>query len=833
MVLSTKAIRNVYLNNIIYAIVVLLFFAFSVIFKINEISKEISFSLEKSDSLITFFIQNTAKDIQNSKLNDINTSFLFQKMPYLRAVYNLDKQGNVLNIDKSINEAEYVTNFSGYILQNLNQESLFHISKPKIYKNKDESIFFIIKNMDGYLAGEFDLEKLYEYFNENKILNKNTILLNSSGNAVFKEDIKTMDHRSIYEYLGSLTKINSFGINLNTKKDLIVYKITKNPKYQFILLYNFNLFNALSPSLFVIILMISFFILMLLTIKLTIKSLEINLLLPIKNLKNIIKNIKNFNIKKEDIISYKSKDEEFNEVLDDISYIYKKYKDIRHFLKDAYYKDNYIFNQSSLIILMINAYDGSIVDASKGAVKFYKYTKEALLNKTIFDIDITPENNFELENLRYPYKKIHIFKAKHILCDMSIKDVLVETSYTKIQNKMYQIVIARDITYETNLIKGIKQEHQILDISPFTVFYFSDRVLKKVDFVSYTVSRILGYGQEEIMNENFDIYTILHPDDVGKLISIFKANMRLTHINSVNTQFEQPCRVLHKNGTYTWFNLFFRIIKNKKQSIQTIIYAINYADILKQKNSFEYQIQKYKNLILSCNIITFEINLKTNMISFSENLSTKFDLNTKDKVISMNINSFKKLVNEDDFKKLDYSISEHANNKKEFFKEEIRVIGKDGKEIWVLLRGKIITRDQNKEPLIIYGGLMDIDFQKKLTNLSILHKEVFLNSSQSMIITDEKSNIIETNKAFDNFFGYQNIIGQNLKILKSAKNDIKKYKKVLDYIRHTDYYKDILWIKAADNSSILSMFSVTKIKDEVGNIKNYVISFHTISENAK
>lgn len=34
-------------------------------------------------------------------------------MPYLRAVYNLDKQGNVLNIDKSINEAEYVTNFQG------------------------------------------------------------------------------------------------------------------------------------------------------------------------------------------------------------------------------------------------------------------------------------------------------------------------------------------------------------------------------------------------------------------------------------------------------------------------------------------------------------------------------------------------------------------------------------------------------------------------------------------------------------------------------------------------------------------------------------------------
>lgn len=75
MVLSTKAIRNVYLNNIIYVIVVLLFFAFSVIFKINEISKEISFSLEKATPYY-FFIQNTAKDIQNSKLNDINTSFI-------------------------------------------------------------------------------------------------------------------------------------------------------------------------------------------------------------------------------------------------------------------------------------------------------------------------------------------------------------------------------------------------------------------------------------------------------------------------------------------------------------------------------------------------------------------------------------------------------------------------------------------------------------------------------------------------------------------------------------------------------------------------------------
>lgn len=69
--------------------------------------------------------------------------------------------------------------------------------------------------------------------------------------------------------------------------------------------------------------------------------------------------------------------------------------------------------------------------------------------------------------------------------------------------------------------------------------------------------------------------------------------MRLTHINGVNTHFEQHCRVLHKNGTYTWFNLFCNH-KKQKQSIQTIIYAINYADILKQKNSFEYQIQKYK-----------------------------------------------------------------------------------------------------------------------------------------------------------------------------------------------------------------------------------------------
>lgn len=52
---------------------------------------------------------------------------------------------------------------------------------------------------------------------------------------------------------------------------------------------------------------------------------------------------------------------------------------------------------------------------------------------------------------------------------------------------MYQIVIARDITYETNFDKRHKTRTSILDISPFTVFYFSDRVLKKVDFVSYTV----------------------------------------------------------------------------------------------------------------------------------------------------------------------------------------------------------------------------------------------------------------------------------------------------------------------------------------------------------
>lgn len=831
MFLSTKAIRNVYINNIISIAVVLVFFAFSANFKISEISKEINCSLDKSNTLLSFFTKSTIEDLRHYQISqDHDLSFLFRKIPYLRAAYKLDNNGKILDLSLSKPDIDYIKEFSGSILLNPTEESFIHISKTKTYPNKDESIFIILKNEDKFFVAELNLDDLYDYFVENKIIDKNTILLDKNSNAVFKKDIYTLGSKSIYNYFGSFTKINSLGINLNAQNNLIIYKIVKNKDLDTFFLYQLNFVDTFLPSFFIVIFMVAFFIILLTIMKLHINSLNFILLTPIQNFKNIIKDIKRFKIKQEKLAEYKCKNEDFNEALKDISYLYKKYQDIRNFLKQAYYKDNYIFNKSSLVILMVNAYDGTILSASNEALKFYKYTKQSLLTKTIFDIDKSKQNAYNLERIKYPYKKRSIFKTKHMLADRSVKDVMVEMSYTKIQNKLYQIIIARDISNEINLMQGIKQEHKILDMSPFVVFNFSDRILKKVDFVSYTVNRILGYEQEEIMNENFDIYTILHPDDVSKLISIFKTNMRLTNINGINTQFEQSCRILNKNGSYSWFNLFFKIIKNNK-SIQTIIYVINYSDILKQKNSLEAQIKRYKNLLLACNIITYEINLETDMISFSENISDILGLDTKDKVASMHILSFKQLIHQKDYKKLDYSIGEHANYKKDIFKEEIRLIGKDGREIWVLFIGKIISRDKQKNPALIYGGLIDIDYKKKFEQLTVLHYETFLNSSQGIIITDKKGTILETNKTFDKIFRYKNPVGQSIKILKSNKNDMSKYKRLLQYIKNSDYHRDILWLKAADKNSILTMLSITKIKDDFNHTKNYVINFHTMSKN--
>lgn len=831
MFLSTKAIRNVYINNIISIAVVLVFFAFSANFKISEISKEVNYSLEKSNTLLSFFTKSIIEDLRHAQISqDSNLSFLFRKIPYLRATYKLDNNGKILDLSLSKPDIDYIKEFSGSILINPNKESFFHISKTKTYPNKDESIFVILKNEDRFFVAELNLDDLYDYFIENKIINKNTILLDENANVVFKKDIAVLGSKSIYKYFGNSTKINSLGINLNAQNNLIIYKIVKNEDLGTIFLYQLNFVDTFLPSFLIVIFMGAFFIIILTIMKLHINSLNLILLTPIQNFKRIIKDIKKFKIKQEDLTEYKSINEDFNELLKDISYLYKKYQDIRNFLKQAYYKDNYIFNKSSLIILIVNAYDGTILRASNGALKFYKYTKQSLLTKTIFDIDKSKQNAYKLERVKYPYKKRSIFKTKHMLADRNIKDVMVETSYTKIQNKLYQIIIARDITNETNLIEGIKQEHKILDMSPFVVFNFSDRNLKKVDFVSYTVNRILGYDQEEIMDENFDLYNILHPDDITNIISIFKTNMRLTQINNINTKFEQPCRILNKNGSYAWFNLFFKIIKNNK-SIQTIIYVINYSNILKQKNNLEAQIKRYKNLLLSCNIITYEINLQTNMISFSENISDILGLETKGKITSMHILSFKQLIHQKDYKKLDYSIGEHSNYKKDIFKEEIRLIGKDGREIWVLFIGKIISRDKQKNPALIYGGLIDIDYKKKFEQLTILHHETFLHSSQGIIITDKKGTILETNKTFDKIFGYKNPVGQSVKILKSNKNVISKYKKLLEYIKNSDYHRDILWLNTADNNSILMMLSITKTKDDFNHTKNYVINFHAMSEN--
>lgn len=120
---------------------------------------------------------------------------------------------------------------------------------------------------------------------------------------------------------------------------------------------------------------------------------------------------------------------------------------------------------------------------------------------------------------------------------------------------------------------------------------------------------------------------------------------------------------------------------------------------------------------------------------------------------------------------------------------------------------------ENQEKLAIFGMAMK-------------------NSSEGVIITDIKNNILEVNNAFEIISGYQsdNVIGGNPKILSSGKHNQYFYEEMWSAIKAKKHWSGEIWNKRANGENFLQWMSISAIPNEEGEIVNYVAIFTDLSE---
>lgn len=101
---------------------------------------------------------------------------------------------------------------------------------------------------------------------------------------------------------------------------------------------------------------------------------------------------------------------------------------------------------------------------------------------------------------------------------------------------------------------------------------------------------------------------------------------------------------------------------------------------------------------------------------------------------------------------------------------------------------------------------------------------VFENTEEAIIIADIEGNVVSTNKAFEEMYGYNmnDLEGHNLSILHSGKHDQNFYKHMWDEIIHNDVYKGKMINKTKDGTEIPVWTTIKTVRDQNNEVVNYI-----------
>ncbi len=364
------------------------------------------------------------------------------------------------------------------------------------------------------------------------------------------------------------------------------------------------------------------------------------------------------------------------------------------------------------------------------------------------------------------------------------------------------------------------QNSNILD----SFFYNSPIGLLKTDLQGYilvsnqSVLKIFGFkNKEELLAINY----LNNPfRDKNK-----KSNLTELIQSGSNFIFEESW---HKRpGSTIYLKEHFRVIKDSKGN--PLHFEIAIEDITEKNKAVRAQQiteEKFKTIIDQVPIGIYRT-LATGEILFSNKyLANLLGYDSPDEIKGKSAREF--LLNPDESRD---NIRKQVSLQNFTFSHEYIVVKKDGTEIWVQDTSNIIL-DTSNEVLFFDGTIEEITARKnaeqELNRLITAINQI----SEGIIITDTDFIIQYVNPAFEKMTSYKpnEIKGKSLKVLDSVQQPKEFYLKMYSTLFADKIWSQVVHDKKKNGESIEVQTTITPIKDNEGNIVNFVAIKRDITE---
>ncbi len=227
-----------------------------------------------------------------------------------------------------------------------------------------------------------------------------------------------------------------------------------------------------------------------------------------------------------------------------------------HQLRESELKYRHLFEKSPFANVLINM-RGDIIDCNSMVDSIFGYSKEDILGKNFFDLNIIPPEYLELTINHFSNI---VQKRLTVPFELQIKNkegtliwVYAEGSFIELDEKSVVQVIAQDVTERKIAEQKIKDSEEnyrlITENSNDLIVVVTQN--RGIEYVNETASlRLLNYTLNDL--KNLKMQGIFHPDDFPTLIETFKEAFDKGSAKA-------ELRMRRKDGEYIWLESLARI----------------------------------------------------------------------------------------------------------------------------------------------------------------------------------------------------------------------------------------------------------------------------------
>ncbi len=226
-------------------------------------------------------------------------------------------------------------------------------------------------------------------------------------------------------------------------------------------------------------------------------------------------------------------------------------KKAENLLKSSEERYKSIFNNSHAVMLIVDPYNGKIIDANPSACNYYGFTIDELKNMHLEKLNLLTDSEIQKEMMEAKTEKKHYFVFKHKLAGGEIRDVEVYSGPISFGDKNYLFSIVHDITERKTMEKMlIESELKYKTVADYTYDweYWID-VDGKYNYISPSCEKITGYLPEEFIADPDLKLKIVHPDDHHVLAKHHEEDF---NISKSACEFE--FRIITKDGITKWIS---------------------------------------------------------------------------------------------------------------------------------------------------------------------------------------------------------------------------------------------------------------------------------------